>query len=98
MVPQFGSMCNGFRELLRPLAEFYWDVKFQELFEEARDEVVKKVDAGVKMFELDRVTCLATDWWKEGVGLFMIQKYCSCHDIKMGCRLSLLVPDSSDRM
>ena len=37
------------------------------------------------MFEVDRVTCLATDWSKEGVGFFMFQKYCDCQDIKMGC-------------
>ena len=38
------------RELLRQSAEFYWDAKLQELFEEAREEVVKKVEAGMKMF------------------------------------------------
>ena len=75
----------AFRELLQPSAEFYWDAKLQDLFEEAREEVVRKVEAGVKMFEVDRVTCLATDWSKESVGFFMLQKYCSCQDIKMGC-------------
>ena len=74
-----------FRELLQPSAEFHWDAKLHELFEEVREEVVKKVEAGVKMFEMDRVTCLATDWSKEGVGFFMLQKYCNCQDIKMGC-------------
>ena len=69
-----------FRQLLRPSAEFHWDAKLHELFEEVREEVVKKVEAGVKMFEMDRVTCLATDWSKEGVGFFMLQKYCKCQD------------------
>ena len=59
-----------FRELLQPSAEFCWDEKLQELFEEAREEVVKKVEAGVKMFEMNRITCLATDWSKEGIGFF----------------------------
>ena len=74
-----------FRELLRPSAAFYWDERLQKLFEEAREEIVKKVEAGVRMFEMDRITCLATDWSKEGVGFFMFQKRCDCQDIKMGC-------------
>ena len=74
-----------FRELLRPLAAFYSDKKLQKLFKEAREEIVMKVEAGVKMFEMDKVTCLATDWSKEGVGSFMFQKSCNCQDIKIGC-------------
>ena len=74
-----------FRELLRPSSDFYWDDRLQALFEEAREEVVKKVEKGVTMFEMDRVTCLAPDWSKEGVGFFMFQKYCGCEEIKMGC-------------
>ena len=74
-----------FRELLRPSAAFYWDERLQKLFEEAREEIVTKVEAGVKMFEMDKVTCLATDWSKEGVGFFMFQKSCDCQDIKIGC-------------
>ena len=50
-----------FRELLRPLAVFYSEERQQNLFEEAREEIVTKVEAGVKMFEMDKVTCLATD-------------------------------------
>ena len=62
-----------FRELLRPSAVFYWDERLQKLFEESM-----KVEAGVKMFEMDKVTLLATDWSKEGVGFFMFQKSCNC--------------------
>ena len=46
-----------FRELLRPSADIYWDEGLQKLFEEAREEIVTKVEAGVKMFEMDKVTC-----------------------------------------
>ena len=49
-----------------------------------QEEIVQKVEAGVKVFELDRVTCLATDWSKEGMGFFMFKKYCECTEIKMG--------------
>ena len=44
-----------FKELLRPSAAFYWDERLQKLFEEAREEIVKKVEAGVKMFEMDKI-------------------------------------------
>lgn len=74
-----------FRELLRPSSTFYWDDKLQALFEEARLEIVKKVEKGVKMFEMGRVTCVAPDWSKEGVGFFLFQKHCDCVDIKLGC-------------
>ena len=74
-----------FRELLRPSAEFYSDERLQKLFEEAREEIVTKVETGVKMFEMDKVTCLATDWSKEGVGFFMFQKNCDCKTVKIGC-------------
>ena len=73
------------RELLWPSAEFYWNEGLQKLFEEAREEIVTKVEAGVKMFEMDKVTCLATDWSKEGVGFFMFQKNCDCQAVKIGC-------------
>ena len=55
------------------------------MFEEAREEIVTKVETGVKMFEMDKVTCLATDWSKEGVGFFMFQKNCDCPTVKIGC-------------
>ena len=74
-----------FRELLRPSAAFYWDERLQKLLEEAREEIVTKVEAGVKMFEMDKVTCLATDWSKKGVGFFMFQKNCDCQTVKIGC-------------
>ena len=73
-----------FRELLRPLAVFYSEERQQNLFEEAREEIVTKVEAGVKMFEMDKVTCLATDWSREGVGFFMFQKNCDCQAVKIG--------------
>ena len=73
------------RELLRPSARFYWDENLQKRFEEAKWEVVKKVEQGVKMFEMNRTTCVATDWSQEGVGLFLFPKHCDCSEVKIGC-------------
>ena len=33
------------------------------------------------MFEVDRYTCLATDWSKTGLGFFLLQKHCQCSSI-----------------
>ena len=44
-----------FIELFRPSVEIYWDFKPHEVLEEARGEVLKKVDAAVNMFEMDRI-------------------------------------------
>ena len=37
------------------------------------------------MFDVNKVTCLATDWSKEGVGFFLLQKHCSCPERKPTC-------------
>ena len=46
------------RELLRPSATVYWDENLQKLFQEAKEEVVRKVEHGVKMFEMNRTMLL----------------------------------------
>ena len=37
------------------------------------------------MFDINKTTCLATDWSKDGVGFFLMQKYCECQEIKPNC-------------
>ena len=37
-----------------------------------------KVTEGIKHFEPNRPTCLATDWSKSGLGFFLLQKHCHC--------------------
>ena len=57
----------------------------QKLFEEVKEEVVRKVEHRVKMFEMNRTTCVATDWSQEVVGFFLFQKHCDCGEVKIGC-------------
>ncbi len=40
---------------------------------------------GVRIFDKSRPTCLATDWSKEGVGFWILQKHCACNPTKPFC-------------
>jgi len=79
------SVMTPFRALLKSSAEFYWDENLQELFERAKKEIVERIKQGVEMFDINKTTCLATDWSKDGVGFFLMQKYCECQEIKPNC-------------
>ena len=68
------EVMQPFRELLKSSIKFYWDERLQAAFESAKREIVDKVKEGVRMFDVDKVTCLATDWSKEGVGFFFTSK------------------------
>ena len=62
-----------FCDLLKRNRQFYWDRTMDELFERAKAQIVEKVEEGVKRFEMDRNTCLATD-----LGFFLLQQECQC--------------------
>ena len=57
-----------FRELLASKQKFHWDSALDEIFTKAKSFIVEKVVEGVKMFDILRHTCLATDWSKSGIG------------------------------
>ena len=67
-----------FRDLLKPKMAFYWDQQLQQLFDESKQHIVEAIQQGVRIFEKGRKTCLATDWSKDGIGFFLLQKHCSC--------------------
>jgi len=49
-----------------------------ELFEQSKSRIVNLVQDGVKTFEPNRPTSLATDWSKSGIGFNLTQKHCQC--------------------
>ena len=67
-----------FRGLLKPTSAWYWDDTLDRLFQSSKQELVKAVEAGVTAYEMNRHTCLATDWSKTGLGYFLLQKHCDC--------------------
>ena len=40
---------------------------------------------GVRLFDPSRLTCLATDWSVDGVGFFLMKKYCNCNAKTPAC-------------
>ena len=68
-----------FRELLSKNTKlFYWDEVLDKLFHESKSKIIEQIKDGVRTFEKNRVTCLATDWSKTGLGFTLSQKHCSC--------------------
>lgn len=69
---------NPFRELLQDGSRFYWDETLERLFHQSKEEILHKIHEGVRTFETNRPTCLASDWSKTGIGFTLSQKHCSC--------------------
>ena len=71
---------SNFRDLLKPSGHrsWNWTEDLRREFQEAKKEIVRRVEEGVKTFNPDKKTCLATDWSKEAIGFLLLQKYCDC--------------------
>ena len=69
---------DPFRDLLKKSRTFYWDEALNKMFLQSRIEICDMVRKAVEMYEVDRPTCLLTDWSDIGVGFFLKQKHCDC--------------------
>lgn len=74
-----------FRDLLKPGKPFEWDNRLEELFNESKAIIIEEIRHGVEIFDKSRSTCLCTDWSKEGIGFWLLQKHCSCQQITPLC-------------
>ena len=74
-----------FRNLLKPSTEFLWTPELQEAFEHSKLEIQKAVEKGVRTYDMGKITCLATDWSKVGIGFTLLQKECNCTNITPVC-------------
>ena len=73
------DVMQPFRELLASKKRsFYWDETLEQLFEQSKQRIIQCVKEGVQTFEVDRHTCLSTDWSKIGIGYALFQKHCDC--------------------
>jgi len=43
------------------------------------------MEEGVRIFDKSRPTCLATDWSKDGIGFWLLQKHCACLSSELFC-------------
>lgn len=67
-----------FREFLKPGTPFRWDDQLSELLEKSKSVIVAEIEEGVRIFDKEKPTCLATDWSKVGIGFWLFQKHCAC--------------------
>ena len=74
-----------FRALLKPKTPFKWTEELDSLFEQSKSIIVEEILKGVEIFEKNKPTCLATDFSKDGIGFWLLQKHCSCPSTKPFC-------------
>ncbi|CAC5426162.1 unnamed protein product [Mytilus coruscus] len=67
-----------FRALLKPSTTFCWTNELDEVFHKSKEIIIQEMKEGVRLFDPARMTCLATDWSVDGIGFFLMQKYCQC--------------------
>ena len=64
-----------FRDLLKPDQPFAWTEHLDHLFKQSK----------IVIIDQSRPTCLATDWSKEGLGYWLVQKHCDCAGVRPFC-------------
>ena len=74
-----------FRHLLKPSSKFEWTDELQEAFTLSKEEIIKKIEEGIRTFDQKKLTCLAPDFCKTGIGFHLLQKNCSCSMITPVC-------------
>ena len=74
-----------FRTLLSSKLPFAWSDQLTKAFTESKEEIIRQCEIGVRKFELNRQTALATDWCRSSVGCWLAQKFCQCESQLPGC-------------
>ena len=65
-------------ELVKHNAIFQWNASLDQLFEQSKELLISQVEESINTFDVNRKTCLQTDWSKSGIGYLLFQKYCEC--------------------
>ena len=74
-----------FKALLSPKSKFEWTDGMSAAFTRSKEEIIKAVEKGVRMFEVGRTTYLGTDWSRIGLGFGLMQKHCECESVRPDC-------------
>ena len=74
-----------FRELLKPSVTFVWTDALKRAFDESKAVIASKIEEGIRIFDPSKPTCLATDWSKNGIGFWLLQKHCGCKNDEPFC-------------
>ena len=67
-----------FCKLVKHNATFQWNATLDQLFEQSKELLISKVKEGINTSDVNRKTCLQTNWSKSGIGYLLLQKYCGC--------------------
>ena len=67
-----------FRDLVKKSSRFSRKQTLEKAFQESKQVIVKLERQGVSTFDINRVTCLAPDGCKDGMGFWLLQKHCTC--------------------
>ena len=87
-VSNYGHLHNimePFRKFLSSKCQFEWTDELDTLFNESKKKIVMTIQEGVKIFDLNKRTCLRTDWSKTGIGFWLLQRHCNCIKQSPGC-------------
>ena len=74
-----------FRDLIKPNRTFFWDETLERIFQSSKAEITKLVKEGVQSFDINKPTCIQTDWCKDGLGYLLLQKHCACTEESPVC-------------
>ena len=74
-----------FRNLLKPNSVFKWTGSLDTLFEETKVIIEQEIQKVVEIFDKRRSTCLSTEFSKEGIGFWLLQKHFNCTPTKPLC-------------
>ena len=47
--------------------------------------IISQIEEGITIFDKTKLTCLATDWSKKGIGYWLQQKHCCCNSSEPLC-------------
>ena len=67
-----------FRHLLSTKTPFAWSSELEAAFKASKEAIIKACVDGVRTFDPNLPTCLATDWSRMGIGYWLCQKHCQC--------------------
>ena len=74
-----------FRQLLSSKVPFHWSQELSESFQKSKQEIIRQCEVGVRCFNPQAPTALATDWSRMAVGCWLTQKFCACQSLIPGC-------------
>ena len=67
-----------FRDLVKKNSVFTLNESIESAFTQSKQVIINLVKDGISTFDINRITCLAPDWSKDGMGFLLLQRHCKC--------------------